>query len=123
MPGQYDVVTYMEMLEHVPDSTSVLRAIATLVRPGGRVFVSTISRNPKAYLMMILGARIPGEVNPEGTHDHKDSSPRQTVSRGEAADLLRCGIVMDARSHHALNAVKRRMSTSTIMVTFGREQG
>ena len=69
-PGQYDVVTCMEMLEHVPDLASVLRAIATLVRAGARCFVSTINRNPKAYLMMILAEYLLKMV-PKGAHDHK----------------------------------------------------
>jgi 2-polyprenyl-6-hydroxyphenyl methylase/3-demethylubiquinone-9 3-methyltransferase len=55
-PGQYDVVTCMEMLEHVPDPASIVRAAATLVKPGGRVFFSTINRNPKAYLFAVIGA-------------------------------------------------------------------
>ena len=70
-PGQYDVVTCMEMLEHVPDPASVLRAIATLVRPGGKVFVSTINRNPKAYLFAIVGAEYLMRLLPRGTHDFK----------------------------------------------------
>ena len=56
MPGQFDVVTCLEMLEHVPDPSSVIRACQTLVKPGGQVFFSTINRNPKAYLFAIVGA-------------------------------------------------------------------
>lgn len=89
VPGQYDVVTCMEMLEHVPDPASVLRAIATLVRPGGRVFVSTINRNPKSYLMMILGAEYLMKMVPKGTHDHKKFiMPAELCRMGEAAGLL-----------------------------------
>ena len=69
--GKYDVVTCMEMLEHVPDPASVLRAIATLVRPGGKVFVSTINRNPKAYLFAVVGAEYILNLLPRGTHDFK----------------------------------------------------
>ncbi|MGH1410629.1 MAG: bifunctional 2-polyprenyl-6-hydroxyphenol methylase/3-demethylubiquinol 3-O-methyltransferase UbiG [Aeromonas sp.] len=90
-PGQYDVVTCMEMLEHVPDPASVLRAIATLVRPGGRVFVSTINRNPKSYLMMIIGAEYLMKMVPKGTHDHnKFITPAELCRMGEAAGLLVC---------------------------------
>ncbi|WP_349922199.1 bifunctional 2-polyprenyl-6-hydroxyphenol methylase/3-demethylubiquinol 3-O-methyltransferase UbiG [Aeromonas veronii] len=87
--GQYDVVTCMEMLEHVPDPASVMRAIATLVRPGGQVVVSTINRNPKAYLMMILGAEYLMKMVPKGTHDHKKFiTPAELCRMGEAAGLV-----------------------------------
>ncbi|MCF3997834.1 bifunctional 2-polyprenyl-6-hydroxyphenol methylase/3-demethylubiquinol 3-O-methyltransferase UbiG, partial [Pseudomonas aeruginosa] len=56
MPGQFDVVTCLEMLEHVPDPASVIRACHRLVKPGGQVFLSTINRNPKAYLFAVIGA-------------------------------------------------------------------
>ena len=55
-PGQYDVVTCMEMLEHVPDPSAIVKACAQLVKPGGQVFFSTLNRNPKSYLLAILGA-------------------------------------------------------------------
>jgi len=69
MPGRFDVVTCMEMLEHVPDPGSVITACATLVRPGGHVFFSTINRNPKAYLFAIVGAEYVLRLLPKGTHD------------------------------------------------------
>jgi 2-polyprenyl-6-hydroxyphenyl methylase / 3-demethylubiquinone-9 3-methyltransferase len=67
---QYDVVTCMEMLEHVPDPASVVRACATLVRPGGRVFFSTINRNPKSFLFAIVGAEYVLGLLPRGTHEY-----------------------------------------------------
>jgi len=70
MPGHFDVVTCMEMLEHVPDPGSIVRACATLARPGGTVFFSTINRNPKAYLMAIVGAEYVLRLLPKGTHDY-----------------------------------------------------
>ncbi|PVZ20226.1 MULTISPECIES: bifunctional 2-polyprenyl-6-hydroxyphenol methylase/3-demethylubiquinol 3-O-methyltransferase UbiG [unclassified Pseudomonas] len=70
-PGQFDVVTCLEMLEHVPDPASVIQACATLVKPGGQVFFSTINRNPKAYLFAILGAEYVLKLLPRGTHDFK----------------------------------------------------
>ena len=70
-PGRYDIVTCMEMLEHVPDPSAVVRACATLVKPNGRVFFSTINRNPKAYLMAVLGAEYLLRLLPKGTHDYK----------------------------------------------------
>jgi 2-polyprenyl-6-hydroxyphenyl methylase / 3-demethylubiquinone-9 3-methyltransferase len=69
-PGQYDVVTCMEMLEHVPDPSAVVRACATLVKPGGHVFFSTINRNPKAYLFAVIGAEYLLRLLPKGTHDY-----------------------------------------------------
>lgn len=69
--GQYDVVTCMEMLEHVPDPRSVVHACARLVKPGGEVFFSTINRNPKAWLMAVLGAEYVLRMVPRGTHDVK----------------------------------------------------
>ncbi|MGY3926624.1 bifunctional 2-polyprenyl-6-hydroxyphenol methylase/3-demethylubiquinol 3-O-methyltransferase UbiG [Aeromonas simiae] len=87
--GQYDVVTCMEMLEHVPDPASVLRAIATLVRPGGQVVVSTINRNPKSFLMMIVGAEYLLKMVPKGTHDHaKFIMPAELCHMAERAGLL-----------------------------------
>ena len=68
--GQYDVVTCMEMLEHVPDPSAIVKACATLVKPGGRVFFSTLNRNPKSYLFAIIGAEYVLRLLPRGTHDY-----------------------------------------------------
>lgn len=68
-PGSFDVITCMEMLEHVPDPASVIRACATLVRPDGKLFFSTINRNPKSYLFAIIGAEYILRLLPKGTHD------------------------------------------------------
>lgn len=69
-PAGFDVVTCMEMLEHVPDPASTVRACATLVKPGGSVFFSTINRNPKAYLFAVIGAEYLLKLLPRGTHDY-----------------------------------------------------
>ncbi len=69
-PQSFDVVTCMEMLEHVPDPASVVRACATLVKPGGHVFFSTLNRNAKAYLMAVVGAEYVLNLLPKGTHDY-----------------------------------------------------
>ena len=69
-PGAFDVVTCMEMLEHVPDPASVVLACAKLVKPGGHVFFSTLNRNPKAYLFAILGAEYLLKLLPKGTHQY-----------------------------------------------------
>ena len=69
-PGHYDIVTCMEMLEHVPDPASIVRACAQLVKPGGHVFYSTINRNPKSYLFAVVGAEYLLNLLPRGTHDY-----------------------------------------------------
>lgn len=69
-PARYDVVTCMEMLEHVPDPAAIVHACAALVKPGGHVFFSTINRNPKSYLFAVLGAEYILRLLPRGTHDY-----------------------------------------------------
>lgn len=69
-PGSFDVVTCMEMLEHVPDPSSVVRACAALAKPGGHVFFSTINRNAKAFLFAIVGAEYILNLLPRGTHEY-----------------------------------------------------
>ena len=71
MPEQFDVVTCLEMLEHVPNPSSVIQACFRMVKPGGQVFFSTINRNPKAYLFAIIGAEYIIKLLPRGTHDFK----------------------------------------------------
>jgi 2-polyprenyl-6-hydroxyphenyl methylase/3-demethylubiquinone-9 3-methyltransferase len=69
-PGSFDVVTCMEMLEHVPDPSSIVKACAALVKPGGHVFFSTINRNAKAFLFAIVGAEYVLNMLPRGTHEY-----------------------------------------------------
>lgn len=92
--GRYDVVTCMEMLEHVPDPAAVVQACATLVKPGGHVFFSTINRNPKAYLFAVIGAEYLLRMLPKGTHDYnKFITPAElaqfTRSAGLSVDSLK----------------------------------
>jgi 2-polyprenyl-6-hydroxyphenyl methylase/3-demethylubiquinone-9 3-methyltransferase len=69
-PGGFDLVTCMEMLEHVPEPESIVHACTTLVKPGGDVYFSTINRNPKAYALAIVGAEYIMKMLPRGTHDY-----------------------------------------------------
>ncbi|HRD99520.1 MAG: bifunctional 2-polyprenyl-6-hydroxyphenol methylase/3-demethylubiquinol 3-O-methyltransferase UbiG [Rubrivivax sp.] len=70
-PAAFDLVTCMEMLEHVPDPAAVVQACTTLVRPGGWVFFSTLNRNPKAFLFAIIGAEYLLRMLPKGTHEYE----------------------------------------------------
>ena len=70
MPNSFDAVTCLEMLEHVPDPSSVITACAKLVKPGGQVFFSTLNRTPKSYLLAVVGAEYVLKMLPKGTHDY-----------------------------------------------------
>jgi len=87
-PGSFDVVTCLEMLEHVPAPDSVITACARMVKPGGLVVFSTINRNPKAYLLAIVGAEYVLRMLPKGTHDYrKFIRPSELDRWARAADL------------------------------------
>ena len=87
-PGRYDIVTCMELLEHVPDPQSTVSACARLLRPGGFAFFSTIARNPKAYLYAILGAEYLLKLLPRGTHDYaKFVRPSELAAMCRRAEL------------------------------------
>jgi 2-polyprenyl-6-hydroxyphenyl methylase/3-demethylubiquinone-9 3-methyltransferase len=83
-PGQFDVVTCMEMLEHVPDPASVVKACAKLVKPGGWVFFSTLNRNPKSFLFAVVGAEYILNLLPKGTHEYA-----RMIKPSELADWVR----------------------------------
>jgi 2-polyprenyl-6-hydroxyphenyl methylase/3-demethylubiquinone-9 3-methyltransferase len=86
--GQYDVVTCMEMLEHVPDPAAIVQACAKLVKPGGHIFFSTLNRNPKSYLFAIIGAEYILGLLPRGTHDYaKFITPAELSGFARTADL------------------------------------
>lgn len=92
-PGSFDIVTCLEMIEHVPDPASVVNACARLVKPGGNVYFSTINRNPKAWAMAVLGAEYLLQLLPRGTHDYarfikpSELSAWARQSELEASDL------------------------------------
>lgn len=87
-PESFDVVTCMEMLEHVPDPHSVVKACAQLVKPGGQIFFSTLNRNPKSYLFAIVGAEYLLKLLPKGTHDYKKFIKPSEL----AASIRQCGL-------------------------------
>lgn len=103
-PGQFDVVTCMEMLEHVPDAGSVVRACATLVKPGGWVFFSTINRNPKSFLFAIVGAEYVLNLLPRGTHEYL-----KLIRPSELAAWCRTsGLALDQTRGMQYNPLTRR---------------
>ncbi|MDT8397673.1 MAG: bifunctional 2-polyprenyl-6-hydroxyphenol methylase/3-demethylubiquinol 3-O-methyltransferase UbiG [Pseudomonadales bacterium] len=87
-PQHFDVVTCLEMLEHVPDPASVIQSCARLLKPGGQLFVSTINRNPKAYLFAVIAAEYLLKLLPRGTHDYKKFiRPSELAQWARAAGL------------------------------------
>lgn len=102
-PGTYDVVTCMEMLEHVPDPGAVVKACATLVKPGGKLFFSTINRNLKAYLFAVIGAEYILGLLPKGTHDYA-----KFITPGELAQHARnAGLEVDALKGMTYNPITK----------------
>jgi 2-polyprenyl-6-hydroxyphenyl methylase/3-demethylubiquinone-9 3-methyltransferase len=87
-PGQYDVVTCLEMLEHVPSPSQVVASAVELVRPGGHVFFSTINRNPKSFLFAIVGAEYVLRLLPKGTHEYQ-----KLIRPSELADWARAAML------------------------------
>jgi 2-polyprenyl-6-hydroxyphenyl methylase/3-demethylubiquinone-9 3-methyltransferase len=114
-PESYDVVTCMEMLEHVPDPEAVVRACANLVKPGGRVFFSTLNRNPKSYLFAVIGAEYVLNMLPKGTHDYqKFIKPSELSAWCRAAGLDVAG--MTGMSYNPL--LKRYSLGSDVSVNY-----
>jgi 2-polyprenyl-6-hydroxyphenyl methylase / 3-demethylubiquinone-9 3-methyltransferase len=102
--GQFDVFTCMEMLEHVPDPASVVRACAQLLRPGGRLFLSTLNRTPQAFAAAIIGAEHVLRLLPRGTHHYA-----QFIRPSElAADLRAAGLVLEDLRGIAYNPLTRK---------------
>jgi len=107
-PASFDVVTCMEMLEHVPDPASVVAACAALVRPGGQVFFSTLNRTPAAFALAIVGAEYVAGLLPRGTHDY-----RQFIRPSELAAWLRAaGLELHDVSGLAYDPLRRRARLS-----------
>ena len=103
-PGQFDTVTCMEMLEHVPDPASVIQACATLVKPGGWVFFSTLNRNPKSFVFAIVGAEYVLNLLPKGTHEYA-----KFIRTAElAAHARAAGLTLQAMKGLQYNPITRR---------------
>jgi len=103
-PAQFDVVTCMEMLEHVPDPASIVKACATLVKPGGWVFFSTLNRNPKSFLFAIVGAEYVLNLLPKGTHEYA-----KFIRPSELAAYCRSGgLSLQATKGLQYNPITRR---------------
>ena len=103
-PAQFDVVTCMEMLEHVPDPASIVKACATLVKPGGWVFFSTLNRNPKSFLFAIVGAEYVLNLLPKGTHEFA-----KFIKPSELAAYCRsAGLTLNATKGLQYNPITRR---------------
>lgn len=81
-PESFDAVTCMEMLEHVPDPAAILSACARLLKPGGRLFVSTLNRTPQAFALAIVGAEYVARLLPKGTHHYRDFIRPSELARG-----------------------------------------
>ena len=120
-PASFDVVTCMEMLEHVPDPAAIVAACAALVKPGGQVFFSTLNRNPKSWLMAIAGAEYALRLLPQGTHDYtRFIRPSELAAFCRAAGLSvqrvsglhynpltrRCWLTPDASVNYMLSALR-----------------
>lgn len=104
MPGAFDVVTCMELLEHVPDPGSVLGACATLLKPGGKLFVSTLNRTPLAFAVAIVGAEYVAGLVPKGTHEY-----RSFIRPAELARWLRdAGLQLEDVSGLAYDPIRRK---------------
>ncbi len=93
-PGRFDAVTCMELLEHVPEPASMVAACAKLVRPGGQVFFSTLNRNPKSYLLAVVGAEYLLGLLPKGTHDYLRFIKPSELARWSRASGLRADEVL-----------------------------
>lgn len=108
-PQTFDVVTCMEMLEHVPDPASVVRACAALVKPGGHVFFSTLNRNAKAYLMAVVGAEYVLNLLPRGTHDYS-----KFIKPSELAAWMRqSGLELQHQTGVTYNPLNKQYSLTT----------
>jgi 2-polyprenyl-6-hydroxyphenyl methylase/3-demethylubiquinone-9 3-methyltransferase len=115
-PGKYDIVTCLEMLEHVPDPGSVIQACARLAKPGGHVYFSTINRNPKAYVLAIVGAEYLLRLLAKGTHDYD-----KFIKPSEMAQWIReSGLMLDDMTGMTYNPLTKhyRLNRNDVDVNY-----
>lgn len=105
-PGQYDIVTCMELLEHVPDPASIVTACATMVKPGGWAFFSTLNRNPKSFLFAILGAEYLLNIVPRGTHSYESFIRPSELT----AAMRQSGLELSSMTGLSYNPITRHYS-------------
>ncbi|MBK1649485.1 bifunctional 2-polyprenyl-6-hydroxyphenol methylase/3-demethylubiquinol 3-O-methyltransferase UbiG [Rhabdochromatium marinum] len=115
-PASFDMITCMELLEHVPEPASVVRACAQLVRPGGYLFFSTLNRNPKSYLFAVLGAEYLLNMLPKGTHDYARFLRPSELARA----VRQAGLVVDEISGLTYNPLTQtyRLNAHNIDVNY-----
>jgi 2-polyprenyl-6-hydroxyphenyl methylase/3-demethylubiquinone-9 3-methyltransferase len=121
-PGSFDIVTCMELLEHVPDPASTIAACATLVKPGGLVVFSTINRNPKAYLFAVIGGEYLLRLLPRGTHDYaRFIKPSELAGFARRAGLEADDLI--GMTYNPLNRTYRLEADTSInyIATFRRD--
>jgi 2-polyprenyl-6-hydroxyphenyl methylase/3-demethylubiquinone-9 3-methyltransferase len=121
-PGSFDIVTCMELLEHVPDPASTIGACATLVKPGGLVVFSTINRNPKAYLFAVIGGEYLLRLLPRGTHDYaRFIKPSELAGFARRAGLEADDLI--GMTYNPLNRTYRLEADTSInyIATFRRD--
>lgn len=103
-PGSFDAITCMEMLEHVPDPSAIVRACRQLLKPGGRLFLSTLNRTPAAFAVAIVGAEYVARLLPRGTHDYKSFIKPSELS----AWLRAAGLAIEDVSGLAYDPIRRK---------------
>jgi 2-polyprenyl-6-hydroxyphenyl methylase/3-demethylubiquinone-9 3-methyltransferase len=105
-PGNYDIVTCMEMLEHVPDPSAIIQACANLTKPNGDIFISTLNRNLKSYLFAIIGAEYILKLLPKSTHDYS-----KFIRPAELAEWSRkCGLTIIDMAGFSYNLITKKFS-------------
>ncbi len=116
LPGQFDVVTCLEMLEHVPDPASVIKACCKLLKPGGHVFFATINRNPKSFLFAIIGAEYVLKLLPKGTHEHRKFIKPSELSR----DMRKAGLALNGMTGMTYNPFTKvyRLNPNDVSVNY-----
>lgn len=115
-PGSFDIVTCLEMLEHVPDPASVIKACADLCKPGGHLYFSTLNRNPKSYLFSIVGAEYLLNLLPKGTHDYnKFIKPSEL-----AAGIREAGLILSDMTGMTYNPLSKqyRLNANDVSVNY-----